>query len=40
MKEASLHNKEGERFMFDEIPDAYKSQTADNPGRRMALHAR
>jgi succinate dehydrogenase / fumarate reductase flavoprotein subunit len=26
-----LCNKEGERFMFAEIPDDYKSQTADNP---------
>jgi succinate dehydrogenase / fumarate reductase flavoprotein subunit len=26
-----LRNREGKRFMFAEIPDAYKSQTADNP---------
>jgi succinate dehydrogenase / fumarate reductase, flavoprotein subunit len=26
-----LTNKEGKRFMFDEIPEAYKAQTADNP---------
>jgi succinate dehydrogenase / fumarate reductase flavoprotein subunit len=26
-----LKNKEGKRFMFDDIPDNYKSQTADNP---------
>ncbi len=26
-----LHNNKGERFMFADIPDAYKSQTADNP---------
>jgi succinate dehydrogenase / fumarate reductase flavoprotein subunit len=26
-----LKNKEGRRFMFDDIPDNYKSQTADNP---------
>src|ERR1700757_358574 len=26
-----LLNKEGKRFMFAGIPDAYKSQTADNP---------
>lgn len=26
-----LRNKDGERFMFKEIPDNYKSQTADNP---------
>src|SRR6202140_2361801 len=26
-----LQNKEGKRFMFDGIPEAYKSQTADNP---------
>src|SRR5262249_55787751 len=25
-----LRNSEGRRFMFDNIPDAYKSQTADN----------
>jgi succinate dehydrogenase / fumarate reductase flavoprotein subunit len=25
-----LLNKEGRRFMFDDIPEAYKSQTADN----------
>ena len=25
-----LRNKEGRRFMFDDIPDNYKSQTADN----------
>ena len=26
-----LRNKEGKRFMFDDIPDNYKSQTSDNP---------
>ena len=26
-----LRNKEGRRFMFDDIPANYKSQTADNP---------
>ena len=26
-----LHNKEGKRFMFAGIPEAYKSQTADSP---------
>src|SRR3989449_648642 len=26
----TLTNKEGKRFMFDSIPDNYKSQTADN----------
>ena len=26
-----LRNKDGKRFMFADIPDAYKSQTADNP---------
>src|SRR5512147_2249943 len=26
-----LKNREGRRFMFDDIPDNYKSQTADNP---------
>lgn len=25
-----LRNKEGKRFMFEDIPDAYKNQTADN----------
>jgi succinate dehydrogenase / fumarate reductase flavoprotein subunit len=27
-----LRNSEGRRFMFDEIPDLYKEQTADNEG--------
>jgi succinate dehydrogenase / fumarate reductase flavoprotein subunit len=26
-----LRNKEGKRFMFDDIPDNYRSSTADNP---------
>jgi succinate dehydrogenase / fumarate reductase flavoprotein subunit len=26
-----LKNKDGKRFMFDDIPDNYKNQTADNP---------
>ena len=26
-----LKNREGRRFMFDDIPDNYKNQTADNP---------
>ncbi len=26
-----LRNSEGRRFMFDDIPDLYKNQTADNP---------
>src|SRR5437660_1391601 len=26
-----LLNKDGKRFMFDQIPDLYKTQTADNP---------
>ena len=26
-----LANKEGKRFMFDDIPENYKNQTADNP---------
>ena len=26
-----LKNRDGQRFMFDHIPDNYKSQTADNP---------
>ena len=29
-KAASCTNKEGKRFMFDDIPDNYKAQTADN----------
>ena len=29
-----LRNKDGKRFMFDDIPDNYKNQTADN--RRKA----
>src|SRR4051812_9308661 len=27
-----LRNSQGRRFMFDDIPDNYRSQTADNPG--------
>jgi succinate dehydrogenase / fumarate reductase flavoprotein subunit len=27
-----LRNSEGKRFMFDDIPDLYKAQTADNEG--------
>ena len=26
-----LRNREGRRFMFDDIPENYRSQTADNP---------
>jgi succinate dehydrogenase / fumarate reductase, flavoprotein subunit len=26
-----LQNKDGRRFMFDDIPEAYRAQTADNP---------
>ncbi|HKQ62071.1 MAG TPA: fumarate reductase/succinate dehydrogenase flavoprotein subunit [Candidatus Polarisedimenticolaceae bacterium] len=26
-----LRNREGRRFMFDDIPEAYRAQTADNP---------
>src|SRR5437870_9490353 len=26
-----LQNKDGQRFMFDEIPELYRNQTADNP---------
>ncbi|HEV2329195.1 MAG TPA: fumarate reductase/succinate dehydrogenase flavoprotein subunit [Verrucomicrobiae bacterium] len=26
-----LKNKDGKRFMFDDVPDNYKNQTADNP---------
>ena len=35
-----LRNSEGRRFMFDDIPDLYKAQTADYRRRRLALHAR
>ena len=28
-----LRNSEGRRFMFDDIPDNYRSQTADTPKR-------
>ena len=34
-----LKNSEGRRFMFDDIPDNYKPQTADGCGRGLALHA-
>ena len=34
-----LRNKDGKRFMFDDIPDNYKAQTADRPGGRLALCA-
>ncbi len=34
-----LRNKDGKRFMFDDIPDNYKPQTATDPGGRLALHA-
>lgn len=33
-----LKNSEGRRFMFDDIPDLYKDQTA-RPRRRLALYA-
>ena len=29
-----LRNKEGKRFMFDDIPENYRSQTADNPKKK------
>ncbi len=35
-----LRNKDGKRFMFDDIPDNYKTQTVDRSGGRLALHAR
>jgi succinate dehydrogenase / fumarate reductase, flavoprotein subunit len=31
-----LRNKEGKRFMFDDIPENYKAQTADNPKKAGA----
>jgi succinate dehydrogenase / fumarate reductase flavoprotein subunit len=34
-----LKNSEGRRFMFDDIPDNYKPQTASRSGRRLAIHA-
>ena len=34
-----LKNSEGKRFMFDDIPDNYKDQTADNARRRLAIYA-
>ena len=34
-----LRNSEGRRFMFDDIPELYKAQTADNGRGRLALHA-
>ena len=34
-----LKNSEGRRFMFDDIPDNYKPQTAVGRRRRLALHA-
>ena len=34
-----LRNKDGKRFMYDDIPDNYKSQT-DRSRRRLALHAK
>ena len=34
-----LRNSEGRRFMFDDIPENYRSQTADNPEEGLALHA-
>ncbi len=35
-----LRNKDGHRFMFDDIPDNYKNQTSDNPeeGWRYTQH--
>ncbi len=34
-----LLNKDGHRFMFDDIPENYRSQTAERRGRGLALHA-
>ena len=34
-----LKNSEGRRFMFDDIPDNYKPQTASDRRGRLALHA-
>ena len=34
-----LKNKDGRRFMFDDIPPLYKNQTADNPERGLEIHA-
>ena len=34
-----LLNKDGRRFMFDDIPDNYKNQTADRRRGRLAVHA-
>ncbi len=34
-----LKNSEGRRFMFDDIPDNYKPQTASDRRRGLALHA-
>ena len=33
-----LRNKDGRRFMFDDIPENYRSQTADNEEEGLALH--
>ena len=34
-----LLNKEGRRFMFDDIPDNYKNADGEGRGRGLALHA-
>ena len=34
-----LRNKDGKRFMFDDIPDNYKSADRRQRGRGLALHA-
>ncbi len=33
-----LRNRDGRRFMFDDIPENYRSQTADNEEEGLALH--
>jgi succinate dehydrogenase / fumarate reductase flavoprotein subunit len=35
-----LKNKDGRRFMFDDIPDNYKNQTAKDAEEGLALYAR
>ncbi len=35
-----LRNNDGNRFMFDDIPDNYKQPDRRQRGGRLALHAR
>ena len=35
-----LRNNKGDRFMFGDIPDNYKPQTAERRGRGLPLRAR